>query len=127
MSEPWPKDLPLPKDDVFAIGVIALNYGWLEAIFQSLFRVVTEMTEAQAAAIFQRLSNDQRQDTLSELLAASRLPISLKDGVVHFSKAFKTCAENRHAVMHSRSGGILSKNKLLSPVLILEKTSGRVH
>jgi hypothetical protein len=116
-SDPWPKDLPLPRDHVFALGVISLNYGQLEGIFQYLFAEATGIGQAQAAALFQRLPNDQRRDILGQLLPLADFPSEIKDSVAHFAAAFKICADNRHALMHSRSGGVCPTG------LVLDKTT----
>jgi hypothetical protein len=39
----WPDYLPAPKDDVFALGVIALNYGFLENILECVFAEVARL------------------------------------------------------------------------------------
>lgn len=103
----WPDYLPGPADDIFAVGVIALTYGFLENLYRCLFSTVTGMTTAQVAVLFERLPNNARQDILAEMLNQSDLADPLKEAVRHFSSGFRICAENRSAIMHSHSGGMV--------------------
>lgn len=105
ISPDWPNYLPAPKDDIYALGVICLLYGQLESMFQLVFSAATTMDLEHTYAIFHRIPNNVRQDVLGSLMASGTLPETLKDLVRHFSSAFKICAENRHALMHSHSGG----------------------
>jgi len=105
ISPDWPNYLPGPKDDIYALGVISLLYGQLESMFQLVFSAATRMDIDHTFAIFHRIPNNVRQDVLSNLMASGPLPDVLKDLVRHFASAFKICAENRHALMHSQSGG----------------------
>lgn len=102
----WPDYLPLPHEDIFAIGVVALNYCQLENIFRSVFSGVTRLNEHQTAALFHRLANNVRKDVLSELLAKTTIPEDLRELVRHFLSGFQRCADNRHFIMHSSSGGV---------------------
>jgi hypothetical protein len=105
---PWPDYLPGRSDDLLALGVIALMYGQLESMFQHVFSAVTSLNEIQASAIFQRIPNNVRQDILFQMMAQTTLPDQLKEEVQHFGLGFKTCAANRHAIMHSHSAGVFT-------------------
>jgi hypothetical protein len=107
-TDVWPNYLPAQRDELIALGVIALNYGQLESMFQHVFAEVTRLNEIQVAAIFQRIPNNVRQDILFQTMAQTTLPDPLKELVQHFGLGFKACAANRHAVMHSRSGGVFT-------------------
>lgn len=103
----WPDFLPGPKSHLVAIGVITFSYGQLENIFQLLFAEVTGLNREQVTALFQRLPNNIRENVMLELLEKTKLPANLKELVSYFAAGFKICAENRHGVMHSSSGGII--------------------
>jgi hypothetical protein len=105
-QDSWHDYLPGPKDDLLALGVVSLNYGYLENIFRIIFAFVTQLSEAQVRAIFERLNNKARQDVLDQLLGARPIPPELKDLVRHFLDGFVICADNRHAIMHSHHGGL---------------------
>lgn len=47
----WPH-WALPREDIFALGVIALNYNQLETMFLTLFRSVTDMKHDHVLALF---------------------------------------------------------------------------
>jgi hypothetical protein len=105
-ERPWPDYLPLPHEDILAIGVIALNYCQLENMFRVLFSSVTRLNEHQTQALFHRLANNIRKDVLSDLLAKTMLPDELRDPIKYFLEGFGQCAENRHLIMHSASAGL---------------------
>lgn len=107
----WPSYLPGPKDDLLALGVVSLNYGYLENVLRVLFGMVTGMHQAQMAAIFDRLNNDARQAVLDQMLGAHPFIPEIKTLVRHFLDAFAICAGNRHAIMHSHHGGIHSGSR----------------
>jgi len=90
---------------MMALGAIALNYGQLENIYRTMFSYVTGLNEFQTAAIFHRLPNNQRKDVLHDIMAKTILPPKLKELVEYFAKGFAICADNRHDIMHSSSGG----------------------
>jgi hypothetical protein len=93
------------QEDIFTLGMIALNYGQLENAFRHIFSAVTGLNASQVAALFERLPNNHRQDVLSELMAQLSLPPGLKADISYFATGFKTCLENRNAIMHAHLGG----------------------
>lgn len=111
LPDKWPDYLPGPRDHLLALGAIALTYGTLENLFQAVFTDATEMSREQVSALFQRIPNNTRRDLLSDLLAKASLPENLKGEIRYFSSAFLICADNRHALMHSHSGGVVSSYK----------------
>lgn len=50
-DDKWPSYIPAPRDDIFALGVISLNYGYLENMLRSLFTSVVGLTDAQASMV----------------------------------------------------------------------------
>jgi hypothetical protein len=118
-----PEYLPGPPDHILMLGVIALNYGQLENMFRHVFSAVTRMNDIQVAAIFQRIPNNIRQTVLSEVMAQTTLPDQLKDRVKYFTDGFKICAENRHDLMHSHSGGVFTSKSKGTRGLLFSKHS----
>jgi len=106
-----------------ALGVIALNYGQLENAFRLIFAAVTRMNDIQVAAIFGRMPNNIRQTVLAEVMSQTTLPEPLKERVKYFTLGFKTCAENRHDVMHSHSGGVFTSQSRNIRGILLTKHS----
>lgn len=106
--ENWPTYLPGPPSHLKALGVISLTYGHLEGMFQALFSYVTNMSEEHVAALFQRIPNNIRTKMMLELMEKTKIPKNLKALVQYFADGFTMCADNRHGLMHSHSGGIMS-------------------
>ena len=105
-KDDWPYWIYLvPRDDVFALGVISLNYGRLENAFRYLFLTVTNMRLEHVAAVFHRLQNPARIAVFQELIPVSDLPEWLHAPLSDFADGFGDCAEQRHAIMHSYSTG----------------------
>jgi hypothetical protein len=121
--EDWPGYLPGPQEDILVLGVIALNYGQMENAFRRVFSNVTRMNDIQVAAIFGRIPNNIRQTVLAEVMAQTTLPDKLKEQVNYFTLGFKTCADNRHDVMHSHSGGVFTSLSTNTRGILLSKYS----
>ena len=105
-GEEWPPYLPGPREDIFALGVISLNYGQLENMFRALVSGVARWNEFQTAAVFHRLPNNHRVEVVSELMSKTTMPDEIKGLIDHFLKGFAKCAETRNLIMHSSSGGV---------------------
>jgi hypothetical protein len=119
----WPDYLPIPREDVFALGVVSLNYNQLEGMFGALFEAVTMVGPIQASAIFYKLPNDKRQDVLLEIMERATLPAQLKESIRYFCTGFRICAENRHDLMHSGSVGVYTRYSDKAHGLLLSRVS----
>jgi hypothetical protein len=93
----------------------------LENMFRHLFATVTRMNEFQVSAIFDRMANNNRLDALGDLLNKTTLTEQIKERVRYFCSGFKICAENRHAIMHSHSGGIYTNYSRNERGILLSK------
>lgn len=94
-----------PRDTIFALGVLALNYNRLEVAFRTLFAAVTETSMQQTTFLFPKIGNDVRLKLIAQSLGVRKLDDNITDRVKHFCSAFDTMAENRHSVMHSLNLG----------------------
>lgn len=101
----WPDYMPLPREDIFAIGVIALNFCLLEGMFRTLLAAVTHWNEHQISAVFHRINNRTRLDILSDLLSKTTIPNETKEDVTYFAEAYSQCTDNRNFIMHSIAAG----------------------
>jgi hypothetical protein len=81
------------------------------------------MNDIQVAAIFGRMPNNNRLDVLAEVMKQTTLPDKLKERVRGFIAGFKICAENRHDLMHSHSGGIFTSTSRNVRGILLTKYS----
>ena len=84
----WPDYLPGPRDDLLALGVVSLNYGYMENILRILFAMVGDFSEPQVRAMFDRMNNDARQAILDQLLGQQPFPADLKALGRHFLKGY---------------------------------------
>lgn len=90
-------------DDVTALGVIALNYGELEAAFRTLSAVISGM-DADHVVKFYETKNQSRTKAVEQAITESDLPDKLKDYGRYFVQCYKQCAANRNDMMHSSIG-----------------------
>ncbi|MEI9419241.1 hypothetical protein [Mesorhizobium sp. Cs1321R2N1] len=119
---PMPKYAPGPHDDIFALGVISLNYCHLEHMFSILFGYAVGMTEVQVRVLFQRLQNDSRLKVLAQLTGQrDELPAEFKELVKHFAAGYEICAVNRNSIMHSHSGGLFRSESRGTAGILLTK------
>ena len=103
----WRKDDIWPKNSVFAIGVISLNYGLLETIFLTLFTTVLDIEPKTAQRIFERIPNEFRERLVLDRVKDNELTAGLMSDVKHFIEGFRICAGNRNILMHSSHGGVI--------------------
>jgi hypothetical protein len=103
-ADSWPEYLDGRKESIFALGVITLNYGFLENIMGCVFAAATGIDPGKSEIIFQKIRNDVRGSIIRQSLPAE-WPADIVGCVEHFLKGYDACALNRHDVMHSHSGG----------------------
>jgi hypothetical protein len=120
----WPDYLwAFPTDDVFAIGAISLNYIRLETVFLELFYRLTNKAVNEVLGLFHGLHNPDRIDTFLESLANGDLPEQCHQPARDFADAFKKCADNRNALMHSFSPGLHTSRSAGARGILLVKYS----
>lgn len=98
----WPTYPVSSHEYAHAIGILCVNYNNLEA---NLLDFLLHLSNAPAnitAFSFARLGNEARLDLLKKILAENAYNASFIDHVIHFSKGFKLCAENRNIILHSQ-------------------------
>jgi hypothetical protein len=82
-AKPWPDYLPeFGREDLIAIGVIALNYGELESALRNLFAAATGMDPQHLAALFYRMPNDKRKEALAQIISTTEITEKLKEHAV---------------------------------------------
>ena len=123
----WPEPYMENKDEIFAVGAIALSYGQLENTFRRLFSTITGMNELQVAALFQRIPNNIRQDILHELMDQGDLAEDAKNCVRYFTRGFKICADNRNDILHAHLGATVIGSRKHGIVLHKFSKSGNMQ
>lgn len=102
---PWPRYQTGPKDHLYALGVISLNFNIYE---YSLIVFLEEYFDKNVAAFLtDKLSNEERSHLIR--LATQNDPYydaALIDEVEFILRHFATCAENRHNLLHSRRAAL---------------------
>ncbi len=112
----WPHYQLGPKDSIFAVGVISIQYARLEFAMGQLFSIVIGISPAMTAALLQRLNNKSRIATVHLALPGCGLAPNAIELVSYFFDGFKVLAENRNLLMHSNLiAGIADEIALFKP------------
>jgi hypothetical protein len=97
----WPSYPIEPRESVFALGVVSVNYAGLEFALGSVFTNVLDLASNITWALLQKIGNEARIALLEQALCERDWPAELKECVIHFIKGFKILAENRNQLIHS--------------------------
>lgn len=103
-ERPWPTYDVGPLESILAIGVISVNYGGLETAFEYVFGNIVGTDLLATSSVFNKLSNDERAKTISEILPQRELSDELTERVSHFTDGVQILAFNRGLIMHSTIG-----------------------
>jgi hypothetical protein len=97
----WPTYTRAPRDSVFAIGVVSINYAQLEFALTAMFSTTLNIPISLASIIIPKIGNDVRTKLMIQTLPERPWPDRLKDQASHFITGFSICAENRNLLVHS--------------------------
>jgi hypothetical protein len=100
-SPAWPSYQTGPKDSIFAIGVISINYARLEFAAQGMFINILGMTMNVGHFVYARLGPEMRDAMMRQALPFRGWPQNVGELAFHFIEANKICYENRNKLMHS--------------------------
>jgi hypothetical protein len=111
----WPKYPTGPKDHLYALGVISLNFN----LYEYSLTVFLEryLTKDVAGFLFDKLTNFERAAIIRLLMKVE--PEEVIEDIEYLLRHFATCAQNRHNLLHSRLA--LGGGTLLIDVLAIEK------
>jgi hypothetical protein len=114
---PWPRYNVGPKDHLYALGVISLNFNLYE--YSLIVFLEMHFRKDISAFLTAKLSNEERSHLIRMIMNSDYDP-KVTDEVEFILRHFATCAENRHNLLHSRPGfPILGTDQ--KEVLALEK------
>jgi len=97
----WPRYQVGPRDGIFALGVVSVNYARLEFAVQAVFTTLLGITSELSARLMFKLTPEVRDKMMREMLPMHDWPDNVLDLLLHFIEAHKTCYENRNKLMHS--------------------------
>jgi hypothetical protein len=103
MTEPqaWPSYSIGPKDSIFAIGVVSVNYARFEHAIHAMLTVILGIDSVVSRHLMFKIGAETRDKLMREMLPTWPWPSSVIDLVQHFITAQKTCYDNRNLLMHS--------------------------
>jgi hypothetical protein len=97
----WPRYNVGPRECMFVLGVIGVNYAHLEFALAAMFATVTGMGMDTVGPLLPKIRNNVRLDLMRERLPGHRWPEEVIEHVRHFINGFNVCADNRNLLMHS--------------------------
>lgn len=98
----WPltRSIETPAEHLHALGVISLLYNQLERRLASIFAEYLGIDSPQCDAIFARLTNKDRSDTLRDLVPIKEGNAATQDRALFAVKCYDICTENRNILSH---------------------------
>lgn len=97
----WPSYKVGPKDSIFALGIVSVNYALLEFAVLGMFSVVLGLEDELAPRLMFKASAEMRDRLMREMPPTRAWPDNVKDLTQHFIDAHKVCYENRNKLIHS--------------------------
>jgi hypothetical protein len=108
MSEPdypWPSYIVGPKEHLYALGVISLNFNLYE--YSLIVFLEQHFSKDVAAFLSDKLNNVERSQLIRLVMNKDIYP-SVIDEVEYILRHFSICADNRHTLLHSRPNPLLN-------------------
>jgi hypothetical protein len=101
-SVEWPDYQAGPRESIFALGVVSVNYAKLEYALSLLFGIILGLDQEVSLQTIAKVKNHETIRYLMSLaLPKTAWPAHAQDAVAHFLSGFKLCADNRNLLMHS--------------------------
>ena len=97
----WPAYQIGPKDSIFALGVVSVNYARLEFAVHAMFATILGIGGALSYRLMYKISPEMRDKLMREMLPTRHWPKPVHDRASYFIEAHKICYENRNKLMHS--------------------------
>jgi hypothetical protein len=97
----WPAYQVGPKNSVFALGVVSVNFARLEFAVHAMFAVILGITGALSYRLMFKIGPEMRDKLMREMLPTRDWPKEVVELVTHFIEAHRICYENRNKLMHS--------------------------
>ena len=98
----WPSYEIGPRDSVFALGVVSVNYADLEFALAGVFAYVLGLSTSNFKwTLLSNINNYVRVKLMRQALIEIDWPDDLKEMVAHFINGFETLVANRNLLMHS--------------------------
>lgn len=103
MADPpkWPAFPIGPRDSIFAMGVVSLQFNALEVTLRAIFGTVFRLMPDEQTMICTKIGSRAVVTLIEQKLPKTGWCESHQDGVAHFIKAFSICVENRDHLAHS--------------------------
>jgi hypothetical protein len=114
----WPAYAVGPVKHLHALGVLALNFSFYEGAMVIPFEEY--IPKPLAKYLFDMLNNQERLNTIRELVGTFERDPVMIDHIDHLLMHFSECIKNRHMLMHART-----KMPPLDGFLHLEKEANR--
>jgi hypothetical protein len=97
----WPLYQHGPRDSIFAVGMVSVNYAQLEFAVYGMFSTILALQAETATRLVYKLTPEMRDKMMREVLPTRGWPEQVTDLAQHFIEGHKVCYENRNKLAHS--------------------------
>ena len=97
----WPAYPVGPKDSIFVLGVVSVNYAQLELAVYGIFTAILGLEPEVGRGLMYKTTFEMRDKLMREMLPTRKWQPNVIDLVRHFIEAHKICYENRNKLAHS--------------------------
>jgi hypothetical protein len=99
---PWPTYEIGPEKHVYALGVVCVNFNYLEFILLSHYFFFLPVAHAFSSLLFGKVQSNRIRLELLQTIAERHIAnAAIRENVLHFVSGFELCADNRNTLMHS--------------------------
>jgi hypothetical protein len=97
----WPAYPVGPKDSIFALGVVSVNYARLEFAVYGMFTSILGLEPEVGRKLMYKTTPEMRDRLMRETLPTRQWASNVVELAQHFICAHKICYENRNKLAHS--------------------------
>jgi len=98
----WPAYQIGPRDSIFAIGVVSVNYAQLEFAVNAMFAAILEIGLEASSRLTAKIGPEMKDKLMREMLPSRTWTADVAELALYFIEAHKICYENRNQLIHSR-------------------------
>jgi hypothetical protein len=98
----WPLYDSGPSDHVHALGVVSVNYNYLEWVLWTFHIHFLRADHSVTSLIFLKAPTNVRLQVLGQIAARTVTDPGMRDHIEYFIKGYDLCDNNRNVLMHSQ-------------------------
>lgn len=109
-SSAWPKYPTGPREAIFCIGMMSINFGELCSVFEYIFSAIFDLDLDGGRMIVSKIGADASIDLATRRLVSGNALVENSDLIQHFLQGYERCIKNRNQFLHSELAHIVQDN-----------------